>query len=747
MIKILLLCASFLYAQNLIGNSEFLTSLKSINHLNSFEDNIVISANNGIYFLDPESKQQSYFNIKNGLNENVIHSTHTTSAGLFAIGMTGSINIWDQSKEGFKSIHTSFQSAGYTHSGKRAISVGNYLIIPFTQGLSLYDIKENRSYLTISRISDKYLLNSPIKDIGYKNDSLFVLIDNIIYSTPFNSENIELSRHSDDDKVNHVDPNQWDSIYTSPIQDPTFFSISDSLVFFKDNGDWASNQGKVTSFFQTGMDTLLINGKPIVDSIFYHTISVEVLEDVFEDQVAPKISNMVYHNGTWFFSTVNTLIEFDSPVVEHSLNFQFPDRIFTELNLFNNLILGWSYDQVYQFNADGSIQIIGEYNETPYGQQEILNKRLKIFETTTNGDIYIGGWGTGIKRVNLENSRLYHPALGDCLRGVFTGLEFYSVTSGITADDFGGVWFSNYTEDVNWKYSLGYIDSLGEMNCFYDIGAGKQSASIKINPKDSTELAVVHYEGIDFFDISTPTPQLTKSFDGKHVKDLYQVEWDGQDRLWAHSESRLVLQCPEQIIDGICFNFDFADSLLDVSLIFGLQSGGFSSLQADALGNLWIGTRLDGAYYIEASKDSISGNDISSFSINNGLFSKSIIDILVNNETGEVWFLHPDGITKYQSNARQTDEFSKSTLKVFPNPWRVNLHDHITFDQIPKDSEIHIFNESRTLIQLIKKEDIVGGHYLWDLKNHQSREIKGGVYTYVVKSKNQNIVGHLLIVK
>ena len=67
-------------------------------------------------------------------------------------------------------------------------------------------------------------------------------------------------------------------------------------------------------------------------------------------------------------------------------------------------------------------------------------------------------------------------------------------------------------------------------------------------------------------------------------------------------------------------NSDFKDSLIDVSLTFKLNStGGFSDIESDALGNLWIATNTKGAFYIEASKDSLRGNDIISLNAQNGL--------------------------------------------------------------------------------------------------------------------------------
>ncbi len=719
----------------LVGEIDYYSALRSINHLNALGDTLVVSTNQGVTFIVDD--QQVLFGKKEGITQSNTLQTLTTSKGLLALSDKGTLSSFLPTQQSFNTLHTSYTSAGYTPLRPHAISYGRYLILPFQEGLSFFDLNENRSYLTVTKIGNLLIENSQFKDIYLYNDTLAVLIDQQIWTIPVDSTHLDSAQHSNGKKVNVVDPKQWFLLRDSLAANLQTLSYRDSLQARPGMGKWEFSENESRALSNV-MDTLIIDGKKITDSLFYQTTGdSNTLNNSVIDFIKIGKTEYLTNGKTLFKNTLNA----EEVSLKHSL----ANENYTNL-LISGSVFAWAVQSLWVLNNEqwDSAGSFPSYN--PEAGQ-LFAKRSQPIARSKTGDLYIGSWGGGIHRTGSNENRQYLPSSGDCLKGVFTAAPNYAIVTGLTTDAKGNVWFANYSEDATDKYTIGYIDKTQEMTCFASIGTGKQTGELQFNPFDSTELVVVYYTGIDIYDVQADIPELKSTKDASHVNDIFQVEWDGQKRMWALGGDRLILRCPEKLIDGICFNQDFKDSLLDVSLIFGVQGGGFSNLERDPLGNLWLSTRSAGAYYIEASKDSLRGSDVTHFDRTSGLFSDEVYDIKVNQNSGEVWFLHPDGITVYQSQARDASLYSPEQVRVFPNPYRADRHQAITFDQLPQNSEILIYNESRQLVTRIQKDDIVGGYYKWIPTTHYGKAIKGGVYTWVVKSPHANRMGHLIVVK
>jgi hypothetical protein len=92
-----------------------------------------------------------------------------------------------------------------------------------------------------------------------------------------------------------------------------------------------------------------------------------------------------------------------------------------------------------------------------------------------------------------------------------------------------------------------------------------------------------------------------------------------------------------------------------------------------------------------------------------------------------------------------TSDFSAA--RVFPNPWRSNLHTGIgmTFDRLTPNSTIKIFSVAGVLSRTLSAP---GGSVVWDLKNDSGDRVASGLYIYLITNdQGQKTRGKLAIIR
>jgi hypothetical protein len=117
----------------------------------------------------------------------------------------------------------------------------------------------------------------------------------------------------------------------------------------------------------------------------------------------------------------------------------------------------------------------------------------------------------------------------------------------------------------------------------------------------------------------------------------------------------------------------------------------------------------------------------------------------------EVEVIAEDGLGR--PSARSTARVSVvagslGSIKVFPNPWKVNLHrtDPISFDMLTSDSEVSIFTLSGHHVKTLAPP--VNGTAPWDLRNEKGQPVASGIYLYTVKDPaGDNQKGRFAIIR
>lgn len=109
---------------------------------------------------------------------------------------------------------------------------------------------------------------------------------------------------------------------------------------------------------------------------------------------------------------------------------------------------------------------------------------------------------------------------------------------------------------------------------------------------------------------------------------------------------------------------------------------------------------------------------------NSPLPSNRIVDVAVDDRTGEVWVGTDAGLVSYRGSATVT-EGAPSCAKVFPNPVRQDFSGQVGISGLANNAQVKITDITGTLVYQTRAN---GGTVTWNLADYNGRRVQSGVY-------------------
>ncbi|GAA4389830.1 two-component regulator propeller domain-containing protein [Hymenobacter koreensis] len=216
----------------------------------------------------------------------------------------------------------------------------------------------------------------------------------------------------------------------------------------------------------------------------------------------------------------------------------------------------------------------------------------------------------------------------------------------------------------------------------------------------------------------------TRSFsngEGLPSNTFYAIAKDREGRIWVATEAGVavyddpatVFTAPESfrkplVVRGAGTGFD----LLSTDVV--------TAIAIDGANRKWFGTN-NGLWLFNANGD----ESLQHFTTaNSPLPSNRILDVSVNDRTGEVWVGTDVGVVAYRGSATVT-EGKPECAKVFPNPVRRDFAGQVGISGIANNAEVKITDVTGTLVYQTRA---TGGTVVWNLADYNGRKVQSGVY-------------------
>ena len=206
------------------------------------------------------------------------------------------------------------------------------------------------------------------------------------------------------------------------------------------------------------------------------------------------------------------------------------------------------------------------------------------------------------------------------------------------------------------------------------------------------------------------------------IVEAIAVDFD--NNIWIGTpEGMRVLYNSSNVFDASPGQYNFQKLLIEfgenVEIVLGTTH--ITSIEIDGANRKWIGTASSGVFLLSPDGLSVERNFTTE---NSPLLSNVILDIAIDQNKGEVYFVTEDGMISYRSDASQGD-IEYTNVKVFPNPVHPDYFGPITIQGIAYDSDVKITDVSGKLVYKTKSN---GGTATWSGNTMDGQRAATGVY-------------------
>jgi hypothetical protein len=568
------------------------------------------------------------------------------------------------------------------------------------------DILTANSYQDVEIVQEQlYIL---YKSEGYGLDTVFQITNtgNLVVT----DTNFSVEIHSLTNSNNRLVINSDGSVNTLNTDNTSYFSVSSYLL-----GTWFT---PMNSFFYNGTTWVADNSLGLLQMKNEYSMT----KIPFEGPPKKEFYSMDWKDGK--LAVAGGGLSSMAATFSGSGFYLFEDEKWSlfdrdNMTMWNNPNI-WDFLSVSIDPTNTNRLAVGTYSETPIS---ILENGVQVTDTFTP-----------------LNSPLEYTSGGE-----------WSLISSTQYDDDGNLWvlngFSNeplkvLSVDGNW-YS-------------YDCGPSSKNKFTKKMVIDYNGNKWFAIEGSGFFgyhdngSLSDISDDKIKNFNsGENTgalpsNSVTALAVDFDNEIWIGTDNGFaVLYNSATSFDAGLGDYNAQRIKLEYegNVEYVLGNTNITDIEIDGANRKWFGTANSGIILLSADGLEV----IQQFTTENSpLISDNIIDLKLNQSTGELFIITDKGLVSYRTDASYEDA-EYSSVVVFPNPAHPDFEGPITIQGIRYDSDIKITDIAGNLVY---KTTSNGGTATWNGKTITGEKVTTGVYliwTAVNEGKGRK-VGKVLVV-
>lgn len=337
-----------------------------------------------------------------------------------------------------------------------------------------------------------------------------------------------------------------------------------------------------------------------------------------------------------------------------------------------------------------------------------------------DGRLFVGTFWGGLVEFDGENFQAYTEE-NSSLQGAI-GDEARERVAGLAFDEENNLWMSNHAA----PRPISVLKADGEWRNFNASVKSLLQVGIDLN---GYKWFVAGNEGVLVFDdngtIDNVNDDRTKLFTPANSElttplvNCLEVDLDGD--VWVGTtEGPVIFECGGSVFDNNCRGTRRIVEQ-DGFGAFLLETENVQTIAVDGANRKWIGT-TNGLFI-----QSPNGEEQIAFfnETNSPLFDNTVIDIAINQETGEAFIGTNNGLISLRGEATLGGRINSSDIYAFPNPVRPEYRGPIAIKGLARDANVKITDVSG---QIIFETTALGGQAIWDGNDFSGRRASTGVY-------------------
>lgn len=715
----------------------------------------------------------------------------------------GEVVIWDN-VNGLSDI--SISSLGYESTSKSVVvgySNGNLDLIkdnrltnipaivlaPLQGDKKIYKIVEYQSYIYLAtgfgivkidpireEVRDTYYPSNslaPITDVAFRGDSIYALTEKKMYSGRISNPALaDPQQWLVDSRVPEIGTNDFDYKEIEIINEELYIQYN-SIEYAADSVFKVTNSGfefaSPTNFSIEikGIDnienklTVYVKDVGIIfnsDGSYYQVFSPYSPQNYADANAAIRLGS-----NYWLADNQLGLVRYVSEGVYEKISFEGPPRNeFYAMDWYQGMlaIVPGGFQGMLPIYTPPGVYLFNDEEWTSKGRDNIAfwsgnpaHDVLSISINPTNPNQIAAGTFSkyGLALMEVDGFGI------DTFTRYNSTLEYNNPTSNlyqisdVEFDQDGNLWVLNgfninplklRTSDNEWfEFFLGSVATGKQTKCMvvdYNNNVWmsiQNSGLVGYNPGGDIKNAS------DDKTIFLNTGELTGALPSKEVTAL-AVDFDNE--IWIGTDNGFaVLYNSEGSFDEGLGGYNAQRIKLEFegNVEFVLGNTHITDIEVDGGNRKWMGTSNSGVVLLSPDGLEI----LKQFTIENSpIISNTIIDIEIDQKSGEVFIITDKGLVSFRSDASYEDP-DYSDVQIFPNPARPDFDGPITIQGIRFDSDVKVTDVAGNLVY---KTTSNGGTATWDGRTIQGEKVVPGVYL-IWTAPNQTkgrYVGKVLVV-
>lgn len=592
--------------------------------------------------------------------------------------------------------------------------------------------------------------NEPVLDLAFRNDSIFALTKHNLLAAEVN--NFALA-----------DPNEWIQSNLLPVLSNNAYSeiecINNELfVLFKKD---AYGQDSVFHVSHSAIESVMdmnsyeiysitaIEGKLTINTdgaIFRLNSDNSISSDYNSYNAGTWLSaqnSFFYNNSMWVADSKNGMVELPSFYNYNRILFSGPPKKeFFFLDCENSMlaVAGGGLSQAASNYSSSGVYVLKDESWSLYDRDNmnlwndagIWDFLAITIDPKETEKIAVGTFSpTPISLLSYKgqvtdtftpaNSTLQYTEAGGSL----------CMINAVEYDESGNLWVLNgftdsplnvYTAEGNWyafetglasknKFGKKLVIDYNGNKWFSMDGAGlfayNDNETIA-NPSDDA------FKNINSGEFTGGLPSNTVS---AIAVDFDNEIWIGTDNGFA------VLYNSDNVFDAQAGEYNAQRIKLEYegNVEYVLGNTNVTDIEVDGANRKWFATANSGIILLSADGLEV----LSQFtSENSPLISNNVLDLKLDQNTGELFIVTDKGLVSYRTDASYEDP-EYANVKVFPNPARPDFEGPITIQGIRYDSDIKITDVAGNLVYQTTSN---GGTATWNGKTINGEKVTSGVY-------------------
>ncbi|TGE26003.1 T9SS type A sorting domain-containing protein [Hymenobacter aquaticus] len=347
---------------------------------------------------------------------------------------------------------------------------------------------------------------------------------------------------------------------------------------------------------------------------------------------------------------------------------------------------------------------------------------------TPDGTLYIATYGNGLLQwQGPDNYKQFTQGTpGSPLKSAILAAPNYTRITDLATDADGNVWVVNrhpelkstsglhqYAPASNTWRTMPYFAGFENLDRIVIDNNGFVWASQ--SRKDGIGLVAYDPKDQNIRYFSTGNSELP-------ADEIYDLAKDRKGDIWvATAKGIAYFSDPSSVFGGNSYNFQQPIIRRGISSGYrALLNEVVKTVAVDGANRKWFGTERGLWLFSEDADEGL----LHFTTENSPLPSNNIVDVEVNDRTGDVFVITDAGVLSYRGSASVT-EGKPDCAKVSPNPVRTDFTGQVGISGLANNGVVKITDVTGKLVYQTKAN---GGTVVWDLADYNGRKVQSGVY-------------------